>query len=73
MNTFIKSALTGVALMASVSNVCAAVDMKEPTAKYDVDQSVIDNSVSRKFSPEVTLDIVQEKILPILFKIAVYL
>jgi len=60
MNIFIKSALMLVALMATVNNVCATVVIKEPMAKNDVDQSVIDNSVSRKFSPEVTLDIVQD-------------
>jgi len=46
--------------MASASNVHAAVDNQISVAKSDVEQSVIDNSVSRKFSPEVTLDIVQE-------------
>jgi len=60
MNTFIKSTLTAAVLMASASNVHAAVDNQISVAKSDVEQSVIDNSVSRKFSPEVTLDIVQE-------------
>jgi len=60
MNTFIKSALTVVVLMASASNVPAVVDPQVAVAKNDVEQNVVDNNVSRKFSPEVTLDTIQE-------------
>lgn len=61
MKTFIQSTLTIAVLLASASNIhAAAVDTALIVAKSNAEQSAIDNRVSRKYSPEVTLDIVQE-------------